>query len=130
MTLTETCASVLQVPEPRTDLSVVYLLYNITKAAMLHGAKLEAAHPTLVARGITVAAACPGWCRVRALALSSALSILRDAAPRPQPDAAGVHESAYQSAAVILAPTHLAVCRSPDSVLTLNMSPNQDRSGR
>ena len=60
-----------QVPEPRTDLSVVYLLYNITKAAMLHGAKLEAADPTLVARGITVAAACPGWCRVRALSLQS-----------------------------------------------------------
>ena len=68
-TRTRPCRLQTQVPEPRTDLSVAYLLYNITKAAMLHGAKLEAADPTLVARGITVAAACPGWCRVRALPL-------------------------------------------------------------
>ncbi len=68
-----------QVPEPRTDLSVVYLLYNITKAAMLHGAKLEAADPTLVARGITVAAACPGWCRVRALTLPCVSRLLSPA---------------------------------------------------
>ena len=68
-------------PEPRTDLSVVYLLYNITKAAMLHGTKLEAADPTLTARGITVAAACPGWCRVRAAALDQ---------PSPDPNLAGL----------------------------------------
>ena len=54
-----------QVPEPRTDLGVVYLLYNITKAAVLHGTKLEAAEPYLTSRGITVATNCPGWCRVR-----------------------------------------------------------------
>ena len=54
-----------QVSEPRTELTVVYLLYNITKAAVLHGTKLQAADPALTSRGITVVAECPGWCRVR-----------------------------------------------------------------
>ncbi len=56
-----------QVTGPRDDLAIKFLLYNITKAAVLHGAKLEAAEPRLTSRHITVAAICPGWCRVRAL---------------------------------------------------------------
>ncbi len=112
-----------QVPEPRTDLSVVYLLYNITKAAMLHGAKLEAADPTLTARRITVAAACPGWCRVCALPLSTAL-VFRHADSRPQPDAADVHESAHPSAAMSLASAQSAAdmsccLSSPITIFTL-----------
>jgi len=54
-----------QVSEPRTEVTQVYLLYNITKAAVLHGTKLQAADPALTSRGITVVAECPGWCRVR-----------------------------------------------------------------
>ena len=41
------------------------LLYNITKAAVLHGTKLQAVESALTSRRITVAAVCPGWCRVR-----------------------------------------------------------------
>ena len=63
-----------QVPEPRIDLSVVYLLYNITKAAVLHGTKLQAADPAFTSRGITVVANCPGWCRVRLLTPAMLLS--------------------------------------------------------
>ena len=46
----------------------MYLLYNITKAAVLHGTKLEAGEAYLTSRNITVAANCPGWCRVCSLA--------------------------------------------------------------
>ena len=44
---------------------VLFLLYNMTKAAVLHGTRLQAADPALTSRGITVVAVCPGWCRVR-----------------------------------------------------------------
>ena len=44
----------------------MYLLYNVTKAAVLHGTKLEAGESYLTSRHISVAANCPGWCRVRA----------------------------------------------------------------
>ena len=46
------------------DMGQKYLLYNITKAAVLHGTKLEAVDSTFTSRRITVAAICPGWCRV------------------------------------------------------------------
>ncbi len=59
-------------PEPRTEITQVYLLYNITKAAVLHGTKLQAADPALTSRQITVVAECPGWCRVRVLACQCA----------------------------------------------------------
>ena len=48
-----------------------WLLYNITKAAVLHGTKLQAAEPLLTSRGVTVVAVCPGWCRVRFHGLQS-----------------------------------------------------------
>jgi len=51
------------------DMGAKYLLYNMTKAAVLHGTKMEAADPALTSRHITVAAICPGWCRVRVLAV-------------------------------------------------------------
>ena len=54
-----------QVPEPRTEMRLLFLLYNMTKAAVLHGTRLQAADPALTSRGITVVAVCPGWCRVR-----------------------------------------------------------------
>ena len=54
-----------QITGPRDSLDVMYLLYNITKAAVLHGTRLEAAEAYLTSRNITVVANCPGWCRVR-----------------------------------------------------------------
>jgi NAD(P)-dependent dehydrogenase (short-subunit alcohol dehydrogenase family) len=67
-----------QITGPRDSLGMMFLLYNVTKAAVLHGTKLEAAEPHLTSRHITVAANCPGWCRVRALrSLSSRVSALR-----------------------------------------------------
>lgn len=55
----------MKVAESDEGLDKQYLLYNITKAAVLHGTQLEAADPELTSRRITVAAICPGWCRVR-----------------------------------------------------------------
>ena len=48
----------------KDDMGRKYLLYNMTKAAVLHGMKMEAADSALTSRHITVAAICPGWCRV------------------------------------------------------------------
>ncbi len=53
------------------DMGRKYLLYNMTKAAVLHGTKMEAADPALTSRHITVAAICPGWCRVRVHSVGS-----------------------------------------------------------
>ena len=56
-----------QITGPRDSLDVMYLLYNITKAAVLHGTRLMAGEAYLTSRNITVVANCPGWCRVRSL---------------------------------------------------------------
>ena len=59
----------------------MYLLYNITKAAVLHGAKLEAGEAYLTSRNISVAANCPGWCRVRSCSHTVQPHLLRASPP-------------------------------------------------
>lgn len=67
------CPCLPQFTAPPGDLSVMYIIYNITKAVLLHGTNLEAADPSLTSRRITNVAICPGWCEVR-LAADPALS--------------------------------------------------------
>ena len=56
-----------QITGPRDSFELMYLLYCISKAAVLHGTILEAAEPRLTSRHITIVTSCPGWCRVRRL---------------------------------------------------------------
>ena len=60
------CAAPLQM-EGGDDMGRQYLLYNMTKAAVLHGVKMQLADPAIASRHITIAAICPGWCKVSVL---------------------------------------------------------------
>jgi len=73
---------------PADDMGQKYLLYNMTKAAVLHGTQMQVADPAYKSRNITVAAICPGWCRT---------DMGTQHAPRPAEDGARAIAWAFTS---------------------------------
>ena len=47
------------------DVHSVLLLYCLSKAAVLFGAKVQVDEPYMMARNLSVVSICPGWCQVR-----------------------------------------------------------------